>query len=71
MANMGQQRAGARDARKNNKASAPQQIIVQRLSSEADAKQVYKPTEPRKFVEFGFDDFTLANLREACSYHYN
>lgn len=67
---MGQKQA-RNEGRKNTKGSAPHQIIVQRLASEADTKQVYKPVEPRKFVEYEYDEFTLANLKEACGEHYN
>ena len=58
------------DDRKNAKQS-PQGIIVQRLSPEADNRQVYKPIQPRRFVEFDYEDFTLSNLKKACARHFN
>ena len=62
------------DAMKRTKgqgSSAPHEIIVQKLSSEADTRQTYRPIQPREFVEFPFEDLTLANLRSACAAHFN
>ena len=62
------------DAMKRTKgqgSSAPHEIIVQKLSSEADTRQTYRPIQPREFVEFPFEDLTLANLRSACASHFN
>ena len=36
--------------------SAPHEVIVQRLSSEPDNKQTYKPIQPCKFVSFEYKD---------------
>ena len=58
------------DYRKNAKQSQ-QEIIVKRLSSEADNKQVYKPIQPRRFVEFDYEDFTLSNPKKACANYFN
>lgn len=70
--NMAEKRTRSDQGRKNTKRSTtPHQIIVQRLASDADTKQVYKPIEPRRFVEFDYKEFTLANLKRACGAHYN
>ena len=58
--------------RKNkNGSSAPHELIVQRLASEADNKQTYRPVQPREFVDFEFDDLSLTNIKKACSSHFN
>ncbi len=46
---------------------APQEIVVQKLSSEPDNKQTYRPVQPREFVAFEYDELTLANLKKACT----
>ena len=51
--------------------SAPSEIIVQRLASEADSKQTYQPVQPREFVEFPCEDLSLNNLKKACATHFN
>ena len=57
---------------KNKKGgSAPHEIIVQRLAAEPDNKQTYKPMQPREFVNFEYEDLTLANLKKACAAHFN
>ncbi len=57
---------------KNKKGgSAPHEIIVQRLAAEPDNKQTYKPVQPREFVNFEYEDLTLANLKKACVAHFN
>ncbi len=57
---------------KNKKGgSAPHEIIVQRLAAEPDNKQTYKPVQPREFVNFEYEDLTLANLKKACAAHFN
>ena len=56
---------------KGQGSSAPNEIIVQKLSSEADTRQTYRPIQPREFVEFPFEDLTLATLRSACAAHFN
>ena len=59
-------------SRKNkNGSSAPHEIIVQRPASEADNKQTYRPVQPREFVDFEFDDLSLANIKKACAVHFN
>ncbi|KXJ05549.1 Transient receptor potential cation channel subfamily M member 6 [Exaiptasia diaphana] len=61
------------EARKSSKGShsIPHEIIVQRLASEPDNKQTYKPIQPREFVNYEYDEFTLANLKKACGEHFN
>ena len=46
------------------------EIIVQRLASEPDNKQVYKPIQPREFVSFDYEEMTLLNLKKACAAHF-
>ena len=53
------------------KGKAPQEIIVQRLSSEHDNKQTYKPIQPREFVCFEYQKLTRLNLKKACAAHFN
>ena len=55
---------------RKKKGSAPTEIIVQRLASEADSKRTYRPVKPREFVEFPFVDLSLNNLK-ACATHFN
>ena len=56
---------------KNRKlGSAPHEIVVQKLSSEPDSKQTYRPIQPREFVSFEFDEITLSNLKSACAAHF-
>ncbi len=38
---------------------------------EPDNKQTYKPVQPREFVNFEYEDLTLANLKKACANHFN
>ena len=59
------------DRKISKKGSAPHEIIVQRLASEPDNKQTYKPIGPREFVEFPFEDLSFANLKKACAQHFN
>ena len=56
---------------RKKKGSAPTEIIVQRLASEADSKQTYRPVQPREFVEFPVVDLSLNNLKKACATHFN
>ena len=57
---------------KNKKSgSAPHELIVQRLASEPDNKQTFRPVQPRDFVTFSYEDLTLANLKKACADHYS
>ena len=56
---------------KTKKGSAPMEVIVQRLASEADSKQMYRPVQPREFVEFLYEDLSLTNLKKACAVHFN
>ena len=56
---------------KNKKRNAPHELIVQRLAAEPDNKQSYKPVQPREFVNFKYEDLTLANLKKACVSHFN
>ena len=52
------------------KGPIPHEIIVQRLASEPDNKQVYKPIQPREFVSFDYEEMTLLNLKKACAAHF-
>ncbi len=56
---------------KNKTGSAPHEVIVQKLSSEPDSKQTYRPLQPREFVTFDYDELTLANLKNACALHFH
>jgi hypothetical protein len=59
-------------SRKNKNWSTPHEIIVQRLASEADNKQTYRPVQPREFVDFEFEDLSLVNIKKAsCAVHFN
>lgn len=51
--------------------SSPHELIVQRLASEPDNKQRFRPVQPREFVAFPSEDLTLANLKKACADHYS
>ena len=42
--------ADAMSGARKKKGSAPNEIIVQRLASEPDSKQTYRPVQPREFV---------------------
>ena len=61
------------DTRSKNKKGfkPPHELIVQRLAAEPDNKQTYKPVQPREFVNFEYEDLTLANLKKACASHFN
>ena len=63
-ANAGQQRG-------KKAGSAPHELIVQRLSSEPDHKQTFKPVQPREFVGYEYKDLTVANLKKACAAHFH
>ena len=56
--------------RKTKGSSAPHEIIVQRLASEPDNKQTFRPVQPREFVEFPYKELTIANLKKACATHF-
>ncbi|CAB4002129.1 Transient receptor potential cation channel subfamily M member 6 [Paramuricea clavata] len=58
-------------SRKNKNGSTPHEIIVQRLVSEADNKQTYRPIQPRESVGFEFEDLSLVNIKKACAVHFN
>lgn len=65
-------RTDAMSARKNKKGSnAPHEIIVQRLASEPDNKQTFKPVQPGEFVSFDHEELSLGNLKKACAAHFN
>ena len=57
--------------KRNKKGSAPHEIVVQKLSSEPDSKQTFRPIQPREFVPFEHEELTLANLKAACAIHFN
>ena len=57
--------------KKKATSSAPHEIIVQRLASEPDTKQTFRPVQPREFVNFDYDELSLANLKKACATHFN
>ena len=74
--NLAQRMSAKRTTKGGQKASdkmpnAPSEIIVQRLSSEPDNKQTYKPIQPREFVSFEYKELTLLNLKKACASHFN
>ena len=71
-AKMSAKRAKNETRSKNKKEfKAPHELIVQRLAAEPDNKQTYKPVQPREFVNFEYEDLTLANLKKACASHFN
>ena len=73
-AEMSSKRVKAADAMsgaRKKKGSAPNEIIVQRLASEPDSKQTYRPVQPREFVDFQFEDLSLNNMKKACAAHFN
>jgi len=51
--------------------SALHELIVQRLASQPDNKQMFWPVNPREFVPIPYEDLTLANLKKACADHYS
>lgn len=51
--------------------SAPHEIIVQRIASEPDTKQTFRPVQPREFVNFEYEELSLVNLKKACATHFN
>ena len=57
--------------KKKSGSSAPHEIIVQRLASEADTKQTFRPVQPREFVNFEYEELPLVNLKKACAAHFN
>ena len=64
-------KATAAQHRGKKAGSAPQELTVQRLASEPDPKQTFKPVQPREFVAFDYDDLTVANLKKACAAHFH
>lgn len=44
---------------------------VQRLSTEPDNKQTYRPVQPREFVLFEFNELMFTNIKKACADHLN
>ena len=56
--------------RKAKSQSAPHEIIVQRLTSEPDNKQTFRPVQPREFAQFPYEEFTLENLKKAYATHF-
>ena len=44
---------------------------MQRLASEPDNKQAFRPVQPREFVAFPYEVLTLTNLKKACADHYS
>ena len=68
---MGNKRAATDSNRKTKCSSAPHEIIVQRLASESDNKQTFRPVQPREFVEFPYEELTIANLKKACASHFS
>ena len=68
---MGNKRAATDSNRKTKCSSAPHEIIVQRLASEPDNKQTFRPVQPREFVEFPYEELTIANLKKACASHFS
>ena len=59
------------NAQRGKTGAAPHELVVQRLSSEPDNKQTYRPVQPREFVTFEFSDLNLTNLKKACAAHFN
>ena len=68
---IGNKRSATDSNRKSKSSSAPHEIIVQRLASEPDNKQTFRPVQPREFVEFPYEELTLANLKKACATHFS
>ena len=68
--NDGEKEAKAEKGKISKKSgSAPHEL--QRLSSEPDNKQTFRPVQPREFVVFPYEDLTLTNLKKACADHYS
>ena len=68
---MGNKRAAATVTTRATKgSSAPHEIIVQKLASEPDNKQTFRPVQPREFVVFPYEELTLVNLKKACASHF-
>ena len=71
MSNKRVKAADAMSGARKKKGSAPNEIIAQRLASEPDSKQTYRPVQPREFVDFQFEDLSLNKLKKACAAHFN
>jgi hypothetical protein len=68
---MGNKRAATTTPRTTKGSSAPHEIIVQRLASEPDNKQTFRPVQPREFVNFPYEELSLVNLKKACASHFS
>ena len=56
---------------KPKKKSAPNHIMVQRLSSVANAKKQFEALDPRDFVDFtAYSELTIENIKQACEKYY-
>lgn len=51
--------------------SASHDLIVQRLASEPDHKQTFKPVQPREFVKFTYEKLTVGNLKKRLRAHFH
>ena len=68
---MGAKRARAETGKRGKNATAPHELVVQRLAAEPDNKQTFKPVSPREFVPFDHDELNLTNRKRACAKHFN
>ena len=46
-------------AQRGKTGAAPHELVVQRLATEPDNKQTYRPVQPREFVSFEFSELTF------------
>lgn len=70
-AKMGAKRARAETGKRGKNATAPHELVVQRLAAEPDNKQTFKPVSLQEFVAFDYDELNLGNLKRACAKHFN
>ena len=63
---------GSGGGKKETHKAAPNDILVQRMSSTASGRlKKFEPLNTRDFVPFGeYDDLTIENIKEACKKYY-
>ena len=63
---------GSGGGKKETHKAAPNDILVQRMSSTASGRlKKFEPLNTGDFVPFGeYDDLTIENIKEACKKYY-
>ena len=63
--------AAKRRGEKKPKVSAPQSIMIQRMTAEANRLKKYEPLDTRDFVDFSaYNELSIENIKEACEKYY-